>query len=284
MKRFLSLLLALCLLLPCLPALATDAATQTVDLEANGVTVTRCHLVTSTKNQRFAVDYPLFAAEDKELEKLLNDTVAAPIRQRCTMAEQTDTTGYEKGAVDTISSGYTASMDFPGLLSVEASFRYQQAGSNVVKTDFFWAVISLTEKRSLSLYELFTDSADTVDAVIRNGVFMQGISGGFLKPEITESDAVPMPNSLQPMSGSLRVIYAAGAISENARLVDLPWDELGLHHSYLMTGEAAPAEVAAVTMAPESVTATEEPVFADVSITATEAPAATAAPAAAPCR
>ena len=102
MKRFFALLLALCMLAACLPALAAE---ETVELEKDGVTVTRCHLVTTTKNQRIAVDYPAFTCEDKALEELLNRLVAEPIRQRCAMEEQTDPTGYQTGAMDTISSG-----------------------------------------------------------------------------------------------------------------------------------------------------------------------------------
>jgi len=190
MKRFFALLLAACLLLVCLPALAAE---ETVELEKDGVTVTRNHLVTTTKNQRIAVDYPTFTCTDKALEELLNRVVAEPIRQRCSMEEQTDPAGYATGAMDTISSGYTISMDFPGVLCAEASFRYQQAGSNIVKTDFLWVAVSLKEQRTLSLYELFTDPAGTVDAVIRNGVFMQGISGGFLRARSPSPPACPCP-------------------------------------------------------------------------------------------
>lgn len=239
MKRICALLLALCLLLSCLPALAVE---ETVELESDGVTITRCHDVSKTKNQRIAVDYPAFSCKDKALEKFLNQTIADPIRQRCAMEEQTDTTGYEKGLMDTVSSGYTINMDFPGLLAAEASFRYQEAGSNIVKTDFFWCVVSLENQTVLSLYDLFADPQETVNDVLRNAVFMQGISGNYMKAEITESSQVPMPNSYYPMAGALRVFYGADAISKDARLVDLPWDTLGLNQSHWLTGEAAPAD------------------------------------------
>ena len=238
MKRICALLLALCLLLCCLPALAVEEA---VELESDGVTITRCHDVSKTKNQRIAVDYPAFSCKDRALEKFLNQTIADPIRQRCAMEEQTDTTGYEKGLMDTVSSGYTINMDFPGLLAAEASFRYQEAGSNIVKTDFFWCVVSLEDQTVLGLYDLFADPQETVNDVLRNAVFMQGISGNYMKAEITESSQVPMPNSYYPMAGALRVFYGADAISKDARLVDLPWDTLGLNQSHWLTGEAAPA-------------------------------------------
>ena len=237
MKRICALLLALCLLLSCLPALAVE---ETVELEADGVTVTRCHDVSKTKNQRIAVDYPAFSCEDNALETFLNQTIADPIRQRCAMEEQTDTAGYEKGLMDTISSGYTINMDFPGLLAAEASFRYQEAGSNIVKTDFFWCVVSLEEQTVLSLYDLFADPQETVNDVLRNAVFMQGISGNYMKADITESSQVPMPNSYYPMESALRVFYGADAISKDARLVDLSWDTLGLTQSHWLGGEAAP--------------------------------------------
>lgn len=276
MKRFCALLLALCLLMTGLPALAAE---ETVELEKDGVTVTRCHEVTKTKNQRFAIDYPTFACEDAALETFLNQTVADPIRQRCAMAESEDTTGYESGLMDTISSGYTVSMDFPGILSAEASFRYQAAGSNVVQTDFFWAAVSLEERRSLSLYDFFVEPAETVDAIVRNAVFMQGISGSFLKPEITESAQIPMPNSCFLMEKALRVFYGADAISKEARLVDLPWETLGLTQSHWLTGEEAPVEdptTAEASPAEETqpITGAEELVDeTETELTAEEAPA-----------
>ena len=241
MKRFCALLLTLCLLLGSLPVLAEEA---TVELEKDGVTVHRHHEVTKTKNQRYAVDYPTFTCEDAKLETFLNQSVSEPIRQRCTMEESEDTSGYESGQMDTISSGYTVSMDFSGLLSAEASFRYQAAGSNVVQTDFFWAVVSLEEQRTLSLYELFTESRETVDAILRNAVFMQGIGGNFLKADITESSQIPMPNSYYLMEKALRVFYGADTISKDARLVDLPWEQLGLTQSHWLSGDetALPAE------------------------------------------
>lgn len=273
MKRFCALLLALCLLMTGLPALAAE---ETVELEKDGVTVTRCHEVTKTKNQRFAIDYPTFACEDAALETFLNQTVADPIRQRCAMAESEDTSGYESGLMDTISSGYTVSMDFPGILSAEASFRYQAAGSNVVQTDFFWAAVSLEERRSLSLYDFFVEPAETVDAIVRNAVFMQGISGSFLKPEITESAQVPMPNSCFLMEKALRVFYGADAISKEARLVDLPWETLGLTQSHWLTGEEAEDAAEEVTPAAETQPIAEEAEIADeteTELTAEEAPA-----------
>ena len=239
MKRFCALLLALCLILPALPALAAE---ETVELEKDGVTVVRHHDVSTTKNQRIAVDYPSFRCEDKQLEAFLTDTIAQPILQRCAMAEQADPAAYAGGQMDTISSGYTVSMDFPGLLSVEASFRYQEAGSKVVKTSFFWCVVSLEEQKTLTLYDLFAANEATVDAVVRNGVFMQGVAGGFLKQDITDSADIPMPNSCYLMKDALRVIYAAGAVSENARLVDLPWDTLGLNLSGWLTGGEVAAD------------------------------------------
>ncbi|MBQ8149850.1 MAG: hypothetical protein IJ041_04970 [Clostridia bacterium] len=241
MKRFCALLLALCLILPALPALAAE---ETVELEKDGVTVVRHHDVSTTKNQRIAVDYPSFRCEDKQLEAFLTDTIAQPILQRCAMAEQADPAAYASGQMDTISSGYTVSMDFPGLLSVEASFRYQEAGSKVVKTSFFWCVVSLEEQKTLTLYDLFAANEATVDAVVRNGVFMQGVAGGFLKQDITDSADIPMPNSCYLMKDALRVIYAAGAVSENARLVDLPWNTLGLNLSGWLTGGEVAADEA----------------------------------------
>lgn len=243
MKRFCALLLALCLLGACLPVLAEET---TVDLEKEGITVHRHHEVTKTKNQRYAVDYPTFTCDDAKLEEFLTQAVSQPIRQRCTMEESEDTSGYESGQMDTISSGYTVSMDFPGLLSAEASFRYQAAGSNVVQTDFFWAVVSLDEQQTLGLYDLFTEPKETVDAILRNAVFMQGIGGGFLKADITESSQIPLPNSYYLMESALRVFYGADTISKDARLVDLAWDQLSLSQSHWLTGEAAPeAEAAA---------------------------------------
>ncbi len=296
MKRFLALLAALCLILSALPALAAE---ETVELEQDGVTIVRNHLVETLKNQRIAVDYPSFRCEDKKLEAYLIETIAQPILQRCSMAEQTDPAAYATGQMDTISSGYTANMDFPGLLAVEASFRYQEAGSKVVKTSFFWCVVSLEEQKTLSLYDLFTGNPDTVDAVVRNGVFMQGVAGGFLKPEITDSSDIPLPNSCYPMKNALRVIYAAGAISENARLVDLPWDTLGLGLSHWLTGEAAPeatevppvsgpeaTEVPAddaaapeATVEPDGLTEDADPAAADPEATGEAAPEVTPEPA-----
>ena len=111
MKRFLALMLALCTL--CHAAvLAEEPLPETAvtrEGEACGVTILRNHRETDTATQRTALDYPTFECSDEAFAQFLTQNITEPI---CRMGQMD--AGQARG-------GYCASLDFEGVLSVEAS-------------------------------------------------------------------------------------------------------------------------------------------------------------------
>ena len=108
MKRFLALVMALCLLFPAALAENVQSGT-TAEREGNacGVTIWRNHQETETDLQQIVLDYPTFECDDAAFQQLLNEQVSEPIRELGML---------EAGAVR---GGFYASLDFEGVLSVE---------------------------------------------------------------------------------------------------------------------------------------------------------------------
>jgi len=127
MKRFFALLTALCLLMA--PACAESL--QTEEGSACGVTIWRNHQETRTELQEIVLDYPTFTCDDAAFEQFLTESVTEPIQQMAAVEE-----GIVRG-------GYYASLDFEGVLSLEASVHRLPEGAAETDVELFYAIIDL---------------------------------------------------------------------------------------------------------------------------------------------
>ena len=66
------------------------------------------------------MDYPTFSCDDPQLELYLTDQITAPIQALQRRGQMAQDDAYADGGLDEIRGGYNVSLDFPGLLSVEA--------------------------------------------------------------------------------------------------------------------------------------------------------------------
>ncbi len=246
MKRFGAFFLSLCLLLPSLAgAQGGDESTTAVDGSAYGITVVRNHVVKTGEKQKLAVDYPTFESDDAALAKFLTDSITTPILAMRKLGQMAEDSAYAEGGLDTIRSGYFASLDFENLLSVEATVTNRAADAKTAETSFFYRIVDLKNSRILTVEELFVESADKVNAAIGEAVYQQAGNQGILLDTITDASAVPVPNSYYLDEGYFRTIFAAGTLSAEAVVVDLPWDGLALTPSELLApaGSAEPAVI-----------------------------------------
>lgn len=235
-KRFGAALLALCFSIHAFAlAEAGDESSAAEDISAFGVTVIRNHEVKTGSRQKLALDYPTFESENAALQQFLTDSITTPILALRKLGQMAEDEAYADGQLDAIRSGYFASLDFENLLSVEASVSNRPAGAAAAETSFFYRLIDLAGSRILTVEELFTEPAEAVRDAVAQAVFAKAGSQGVLLPSITEAGAVPAPNSYYLSSEYFRTIFAAGAISENAVVVDIPWNELPLTPSELLT-------------------------------------------------
>ena len=238
MKRFLALLTALCLL----AASVCAENVQTEDGSASGVTVWRNHQEIKNDKQEIVLAYPTFTCGDAAFEQFLTENVTDPI---CEMAN------VEEG---TARGGYYASLDFDGVLSLEASAHLLPAGAQETEVELFYVLIDLNGRRFLQLDQLFTEPSAVVDEAICNAVYEQALSLGLLLDSITDSGLVPMPDSYFLTSEALRVLYDTQTLSRQAVALDLPWELLPLSWSPVLTGEPAisePQSTSEVTPEPE---------------------------------
>ena len=221
MKRFAALILALVLMTSA--AFADVMVSQ--DAAVSGVRILRSHQEETQGDQKIAVDYPVFECDDPELAAFLEEEVTEVIR----------TLGQGSGDAS-VRGGYTASVEFEGLLSVEASARSMMDGEEVVS--LFYAIVDLNGKRLLEISDLFQEPSAVVEEVICTAVYNKAeANNADLIDEITGSGFVPMPDSYYLTRNVLRVMYAPGALTKQAALVDLSWDELPLTWSALLAGQ-----------------------------------------------
>ena len=155
MKRLTALLVALMLL-----AATASAELTTMREEAvNGLTVLRNHLQEQTDAQQLAVDYPTFECSDAALTAFLKENVTDPI---CALsAREAPAEGQ-----DVIRGGYNASLDFDGLLSVEASVRILPAKAEKEEIALFSAIVDLNGRKLISLANLFVEPDVVVEEVV----------------------------------------------------------------------------------------------------------------------
>ena len=227
MKRTLALWLALCLLLIVPSALAAESVPE---LSRNGVSVFRSHQEENRSRQQMAVDYPTFECTDPALAQYLKEEITDPILTLFRQEQMADDSAYTGGALDTIRGGYTASMDFDGILSVEATVTLSAAGAAQEETLFFWRIIDLNGRRSLALEDLFTEDRAEVEQALKRVIFQNAAS----LVNVSEAASVPLGDSYLVTKDSLNVIYAAGRLYEKSLSIHLPWELLGLTFAPVM--------------------------------------------------
>lgn len=260
MKRFWALMTALILALT--PSFALEAAQPQVTEEArsNGVTVYRNHLETTTEKQQIALDYPSFECDDPAFAEYLRMAITSPIQSLASFGQMADASAYADGKLDSIRGGYCVSLDFDGIMSVEASVRNQPAGAASENVSFFYSIVDLNGKRVLTIKNLFTEPASAVDEAICSAVFAKASEMGILLETITDSGVLPLPNSYYITRDVLRTLYAADSISAQAAVIDIPWEDLPLTWSPVLSGkpQETPTPTAAPTLTPKL---TQEPVI-----------------------
>lgn len=232
MKRLLALMMALCLLFSAAMADETVQPETTAEQEASacGVTIWRNHQETDTDLQQIVMDYPTFECDDEAFAQFLAESITDPIR--------------EMGMLDagTVRGGYYASLDFDGVLSIEASVHRLPQGAETTEVELFYAIVDLNGKRFLKLADLFTEPEPVVVEAICNAIYEQADELGLLLETITDSGLVPLPDSYYLTGDALRVLYDTQTLSEQAVALDLKWEDLPLSWSPVLTGETVIAE------------------------------------------
>lgn len=255
MKRTLALLLALCLLTAA-PAVAEDNG-QTIDLQQDGITITHRIDEGQTDTVNYRVEYPVFTCEDETLANYLTETVADPLLAlRKTDAFSKDAAAYEDGSLDTVRMSYCVGMDFDGILSLEATISNRAADGSLNELLFFYRIVDVQSRKQVTVYDLFTEDQSTVDAAIRNAVYTMESEQGLAI--VADASQVPAPDSYYISTAAFRCLYAAGSVQADAAVVDIPWEQLNLTQSALLTG-IAPVTEAPATQAPTQPTDTLPP-------------------------
>ena len=235
MKRAIALLAALCLLGTSF-ALAEDAgATEKTVAQGNGLTVLSEKTTGQTDTLKFTVERPKFVSEDAELVAYLETTITEPLMALQKASPMlADASLYTADTLDYIRLSFTASLDFPGVLSLEATVVNRSADKTTNELLFFYRFIDLNQRKELTVYDLFSDPRETVDTAIRAGVFAVESAGG--KALVTDVSQVPAPNSYAITGKSFMCLFAAGTVETDAVAVKVPWDQLALTPSPLLTG------------------------------------------------
>ena len=236
MKRVLALIAALCLLT--VSAVAESAGdTRAVEMVKDGLTVYRCKSVGQTDTQTYKLDYPAFESSDATLASYLTQTVAEPLLALRKIDAMSAENAYTADTKDSVRISFFASLEFDGILSLEASVSNRAADLSVNEMLFFYRIIDLAQRRELTVYDLFNEQRDVVDVAIRNAVFT--IQNGQGLAIVGDASQVPAPNSIYLTKAVFRCLYAAGTVSQKATVVDIPWEQLGLTQSPVLLGEAS---------------------------------------------
>lgn len=228
MKRILALIMALCLLCGS-AAVAQETQSETTasrEASACGVTIWRNHQETNTDLQQIVLDYPTFECDDAAFAQILTEGITHPIRE-LGMAED-----------GVVSGGFYASLDFEGVLSIEASVHKLAQNAEQAETELFYAFVDLNGKRFLKLADLFTEPETVAQEVICNAVYKQAAEMKLLLENITDAGLVPLPDSYYLTKDALRVLYDSRTLSEQPVALDLQWADLPLTWSPLLAGEA----------------------------------------------
>jgi hypothetical protein len=219
MKRFLALATALCILWASAVAEA-PAGDRSVEVTGDGLTIYRVSATGEDDTLQYKLDYPAFESEDASLAEYLTGAVTEPLlalRRAAPMA------GSAAGAKDYTRMMFYASLDFPGILSLEATVLNRSADKTVNEMLFFYRIIDLQNRRELTVYDLFTESRADVDKAIRTAVLKSVTAAG----QATVSDVSQVPRQLRKLTRDVfQCLYGAGTVSEKATTVNVPWADL----------------------------------------------------------
>ncbi len=230
MKRAMAALTVFCLLLAAC-AVAEPVTESKEDLRGNGIVITRHKEISENEKQKQAIDYPSFAAEDETLQSYLDQTITQPFLGLRKLGQMAEDSAYAEGNKDFIRSGYFASLDFPSLLSVEMTVSNRAAGAKTQETLFMYRIVDLAAQKQLSVYDLFVEDKEQVDAALRQAVYEIGQKDGNVAASIQSTEEIPQANSYFLMKTAFRCIFAAGKVKKEAAVIDIPWGELGLTQS-----------------------------------------------------
>ncbi len=242
MKKRLIAIVAALLILGWAWALAEEAPEHKQELPGYSVVMVQNREIKETERQKLAMDYPTFEGENSQLAAYLTDTVTTPFLALAKVGQMAEDAAYQNGAKDFIRSGYYASLDFEGILSLEMTVSNRAAGAQDQETRFVYHIIDLEAQRTLTVYDLFTQDPEAVDAALRREVFRAVQGQEEAVPQLTDEDQVPLPDSVFLTGSYFRCIYGAGAIRPDASLVDIPWEDLGLDRTALLGGGEATAQ------------------------------------------
>lgn len=258
MKRALSWLLAFCLLAsPAAFAEQTDGS-RTVLLQKNGLTLYRAASVGENDTLTYRVDSPAFECDDAALADYLTQNITEPLAALCDMQPlSADTTAYDGGKKDSLIATFSASLDFDGILSLEALVENRSADDKINRKQFFYRIVDLYNRQLLTLYDLFTDSPDTVDSALRSAVYTQASQQGTLLA--ADASQVPAPDSICLYQAVFRCLYAPGTLATDPMSVDIPWAQLGLTQSdRLLHNAVSPTGAQTVSPDPSATETAEE--------------------------
>jgi len=258
MKRALSWLLAFCLLAsPAAFAEETDGS-RMVLLQKNGLTLYRAASVGENDTLTYRVDSPAFECDDAALADYLTQNITEPLAALCDMQPlSADTTAYDGGKKDSLIATFSASLDFDGILSLEALVENRSADDKVNRKQFFYRIVDLYNRQLLTLYDLFTDSPDTVDSALRSAVYTQASQQGTLLA--ADASQVPAPDSICLYQAVFRCLYAPGTLATDPMSVDIPWAQLGLTQSdRLLHNAVSPTGAQTVSPDPSATETAEE--------------------------
>ncbi len=211
-------------------------STVTEEWTIDGLTVNRNHIVTDTQ----AIDYPTFETDNPLLATYLDQAISQPIQILCEAQD---------GVF--VRCGFTIAMDFPPILSVEASITQVTTDGTVLPTQFFSLFVDIDQVTAVALWDLFTQTEEECQWLINEAVLQKADSYDILIDYVQAPELVPVADSSYIFADGLRVLYAAGNLATSDVALDLSWEELGLTQSSVITGVTPTPELTATpTMTP----------------------------------
>jgi len=261
-KRWIAAVTAL-LLMGSSVAVAEGTVEKQEDFASNGIIVMHNRQIKETEKQKLAMDFPTFEGENTALAAYLTNVITTPFLALAKTGQMAEDTAYLDGSKDFIRSGYYASLDFEGILSMEMTVSNRAAGEKTQEILFVYHIIDLDGPRELTIYDLFSQEPAAVDAAIRREAWKSAQSQGDVVAHVTQESQVPMPDSYFLTKDYFRCIFGAGAIRKSATLVDIPWEELGLTLSPLLNAAAPGAVNQSVQGAPPEINEEGEGVWQD---------------------
>ena len=233
MKRFCAIWIALCFLATA-GAVAEPVIEVKEDVRGSGIVIMRNREVSETEKQKKEIEYPTFESEDATLAAYLEEHVTEPFLDLCEIEQMAEDEAYLGGSKDFIRGSYFASMEVPGILSVEMTLASRAAGTKTQETAFLYRIIDLEAQKELTVYDLFNETPDAVDEAIRKAVYEAGQANADGTSTLESVETVPPADTYFVMKNGLRCIFDTGKIKKEAAFVDIPWERLALEQSSVL--------------------------------------------------